>query len=164
MSFACFFGVFKSKPTLHRWQYSDVEVSLPFPAVASWITTHITYLDSIGRPALIFQYKDLTIMHAQSIFVCFVTLLFTFHLLIFFHRCHIKYLFLLTSRSRSRWRLLSSVFSHWPSSDEGSILEYTRKKSCKIVAIADKSTPASGSMSSRFLPVAKCFVGTCVDR
>jgi len=50
---------------------TNVEVSQPFPAITHWIATHTTYLDSIGRPALIFKYKNLTIMHAQSIFVSY---------------------------------------------------------------------------------------------
>lgn len=32
--------------------------------------THVTYLDTIGRPALIFRYKDLTDKHVQSIYAC----------------------------------------------------------------------------------------------
>jgi len=50
---------------------TDVEFTPPFPAIANWKSTHTTYLDSVGRPALTFQYKDLTIMHAQSIYVSY---------------------------------------------------------------------------------------------
>ncbi|RDB22610.1 Dolichyl-diphosphooligosaccharide--protein glycosyltransferase subunit 1 [Hypsizygus marmoreus] len=50
---------------------TDVEFVPPFPAVANWISTHTTYLDSVGRPELTFQYKDLTVFHAQNIFISY---------------------------------------------------------------------------------------------
>jgi len=50
----------------------------PFPAVSNWIGTHTTYLDTTGRPILTFNYKDLTVKHAESIFV---SLFFRFRLL-----------------------------------------------------------------------------------
>ncbi|EDR12406.1 oligosaccharyl transferase alpha subunit [Laccaria bicolor S238N-H82] len=50
---------------------SDVEFSLPFPALSTTIGTHITYLDTTGRPALTFRYKNLTIRHAQNIYVSY---------------------------------------------------------------------------------------------
>jgi oligosaccharyltransferase complex subunit alpha (ribophorin I) len=87
-----------SIPTL---QNSDVEFSPPFPAVLNWITTHTTYLDSTGRPALLFQYKDLTVMHAQSIFVCFLSYFSRVFTYLFSCRCHTDYHFLLISSNRS---------------------------------------------------------------
>ncbi|KAF5388240.1 hypothetical protein D9615_000405 [Tricholomella constricta] len=50
---------------------TGVEFAPPFPAVANRISTHTTYLDSMGRPMLTFEYENLTIMHAQSIFVSY---------------------------------------------------------------------------------------------
>ena len=49
---------------------TDVEYVLPFPAISQSSDTHITYLDTTGRPELIFKYKDLTEKHAQAIYVC----------------------------------------------------------------------------------------------
>ncbi|TFK43538.1 oligosaccharyl transferase alpha subunit [Crucibulum laeve] len=50
---------------------TDVEFSPPFPALENRISTHITYLDTSGRPALTFEYKDLTLKHAQNIYVSY---------------------------------------------------------------------------------------------
>ncbi|KAF8897526.1 oligosaccharyl transferase alpha subunit [Infundibulicybe gibba] len=50
---------------------SDIEFAPPFPAVSNKISTHVTYLDTIGRPALTFEYKDLTTKHAMTIFVSY---------------------------------------------------------------------------------------------
>ncbi|GLB33802.1 putative essential subunit of the N-oligosaccharyl transferase (OST) complex [Lyophyllum shimeji] len=49
----------------------DIEFTPPFPALTNRLSTHKTYLDSTGRPKLTFEYKDLTVMHAQSIFVSY---------------------------------------------------------------------------------------------
>jgi len=49
----------------------DVHFVAPFPAVSSWMGTHTTYLDTTGRPILTFNYKDLVVKHAESIFVGF---------------------------------------------------------------------------------------------
>ncbi|KAJ3563847.1 hypothetical protein NP233_g8674 [Leucocoprinus birnbaumii] len=50
---------------------TDIEVVTPYPARAMWLDNHITYLDTIGRPAIMFEYKDLTIRHAQNIYVVY---------------------------------------------------------------------------------------------
>ncbi|KAF8076378.1 oligosaccharyl transferase alpha subunit [Lyophyllum atratum] len=50
---------------------TDIQFTPPFPALTNRLSTHKTYLDSVGRPVLTFEYKDLTIMHAQSIFVSY---------------------------------------------------------------------------------------------
>lgn len=47
----------------------DIEVVTPYPARAMWLDKHTTYLDTVGRPAIMFEYKDLTIRHAQNIYV-----------------------------------------------------------------------------------------------
>lgn len=41
----------------------------PFPAIALWLDKETTYLDSIGRPAVMCEYKDLTTNHAKNIYV-----------------------------------------------------------------------------------------------
>lgn len=48
---------------------SDVEFSPPFAAPVNELSNHKTYLDSIGRPKLTLKYKDLTLLHAQKIYV-----------------------------------------------------------------------------------------------
>ena len=48
---------------------SDVQYVAPFPAISNSTGNHITYLDTTGRPVLTFQYKDLTVKHAQTILV-----------------------------------------------------------------------------------------------
>ncbi|TRM67578.1 Ribophorin I [Schizophyllum amplum] len=50
---------------------TDVTYTPPFPALSNWASTHITYLDTTGRPELTFKYKDLTEKHAQSIYVSY---------------------------------------------------------------------------------------------
>ncbi|KAL1702316.1 Ribophorin I [Schizophyllum commune] len=50
---------------------TDVDYVLPFPAISQASDTHITYLDTTGRPELIFKYKDLTEKHAQAIYVSY---------------------------------------------------------------------------------------------
>ncbi|KXN86265.1 Dolichyl-diphosphooligosaccharide--protein glycosyltransferase subunit 1 [Leucoagaricus sp. SymC.cos] len=50
---------------------TDIEVITPYPARAMWLDKHTTYLDTIGRPAIMFEYKDLTIRHAQNIYVIY---------------------------------------------------------------------------------------------
>ncbi|KAG6861609.1 hypothetical protein C0995_014516 [Termitomyces sp. Mi166 len=49
----------------------DVEFTTPFPAISNTLSTHITYLDSIGRPKLTFEYQNLTLSHAQNIYVSY---------------------------------------------------------------------------------------------
>ncbi|KAJ7591060.1 Ribophorin I [Mycena floridula] len=50
---------------------TEVEYTAPFPAISSELVTHTTYLDTTGRPALIFHYKNLTDRHVKSIFVSY---------------------------------------------------------------------------------------------
>ncbi|KAF5369896.1 hypothetical protein D9758_001057 [Tetrapyrgos nigripes] len=50
---------------------TDVEYVLPFPALSTEESTHITYLDTVGRPALTFKYKNLTTKHAKAIYVSY---------------------------------------------------------------------------------------------
>ncbi|KAG7096965.1 hypothetical protein E1B28_004362 [Marasmius oreades] len=49
----------------------DVEYAVPYPAVSSEVTTHITYLDTVGRPAIVFKYQNLTNRHVKSIYVSY---------------------------------------------------------------------------------------------
>jgi len=48
---------------------SDVDVISPFPEVSRSMSTHITYLDTTGRPAVTLAYKDLTDKHTGIIYV-----------------------------------------------------------------------------------------------
>ncbi|KAF8913891.1 oligosaccharyl transferase alpha subunit [Gymnopilus junonius] len=50
---------------------TDVQFAVPFPASSTLQETHKTYLDTTGRPALTFKYKDLTVKQAESIFVSY---------------------------------------------------------------------------------------------
>jgi len=50
---------------------TDVQFVAPFPSVSNSTGYHITYLDTTGRPVLTFQYKDLTVKHAESILVSY---------------------------------------------------------------------------------------------
>jgi len=50
---------------------TEVEASLPFPAISGEISTHVTYLDTTGRPALTFNYQNLTEKHAEAIYVSY---------------------------------------------------------------------------------------------
>ncbi|KAF8204968.1 oligosaccharyl transferase alpha subunit [Pholiota molesta] len=50
---------------------TDVQYAAPFPALSNTVGTQVTYLDTIGRPSLTFKYKDLTVRHAESIFVSY---------------------------------------------------------------------------------------------
>ncbi|TFK75916.1 Ribophorin I [Pluteus cervinus] len=49
---------------------TDISYVEPFPST-SWMFTYKTYLDTSGRPTLLFEYQDLTIKHAQSIYVSY---------------------------------------------------------------------------------------------
>ena len=49
---------------------SDIEVFPPFAALTQNISTHVTYLDTVGRPAVTFTYENLTDKHTGIIFVC----------------------------------------------------------------------------------------------
>jgi len=50
---------------------TDVDVVTPFPALSSTISTHISYLDTTGRPAVSLMYKDLTDKHAAMVYVSY---------------------------------------------------------------------------------------------
>jgi oligosaccharyltransferase complex subunit alpha (ribophorin I) len=50
---------------------SDVEVNPPFPPMVMSRSTHVTYLDSIGRPAVTFAYDHLTEKHLGTIYVSY---------------------------------------------------------------------------------------------
>lgn len=49
--------------------HSDVQVFPPFIPLSSSISTHVTYLDTTGRPAISLEYKNLTGKHNQVIYV-----------------------------------------------------------------------------------------------
>ena len=48
---------------------SDIQFSPPFPAVVNSVSTHITYLDTTGRPAITLKYQQLTDRHTGMIYV-----------------------------------------------------------------------------------------------
>ncbi|KAJ2931737.1 hypothetical protein H1R20_g5354, partial [Candolleomyces eurysporus] len=50
---------------------TDVNFVTPFPGLSAVRSTHVTFLDTIGRPSITLQYKDLTIKHAQDIYVTY---------------------------------------------------------------------------------------------
>ncbi|KAF7301668.1 Dolichyl-diphosphooligosaccharide--protein glycosyltransferase subunit 1 [Mycena indigotica] len=50
---------------------TDVEFATPFPATSSSQSTHVTYLDTVGRPAVTLNFKDLTEKHALPIYVSY---------------------------------------------------------------------------------------------
>ncbi|EPQ59907.1 hypothetical protein GLOTRDRAFT_33600 [Gloeophyllum trabeum ATCC 11539] len=50
---------------------TDIEFFPPFPAKNQTISTHITYLDTVGRPALTFHYERLTDKHSGIIYVTY---------------------------------------------------------------------------------------------
>ncbi|KAF9247041.1 Ribophorin I [Melanogaster broomeanus] len=50
---------------------TDIEFISPFPALSSTIFSHVTYLDTTGRPAISLTYKDLTDRHTAMIFVSY---------------------------------------------------------------------------------------------
>jgi len=50
---------------------TDLEVFQPFPSVSDSISTHTTYLDTTGRPAITFKYNNLTDKHGQVIYVTY---------------------------------------------------------------------------------------------
>jgi len=50
---------------------TDVQFVAPFPAISNSTGNHVTYLDTTGRPVLSFQYKDLTVKHAETILVSY---------------------------------------------------------------------------------------------
>lgn len=50
---------------------TDVEYISPFPSLSEKVTTHVTYLDTTGRPAIVLDYKDLTDKHTGMIYVSY---------------------------------------------------------------------------------------------
>ncbi|KAN0097621.1 Ribophorin I [Tylopilus felleus] len=50
---------------------TDVDVVTPFPALSSTISTHVSFLDTTGRPAVSLTYKDLTDKHTAMIYVSY---------------------------------------------------------------------------------------------
>ncbi|KAG2156056.1 Ribophorin I [Suillus clintonianus] len=50
---------------------TNVEFVSPFPELSSSMSTHISYLDTTGRPAVTFAYKDLTYKHTGVIYVSY---------------------------------------------------------------------------------------------
>ncbi|KAA1466496.1 oligosaccharyl transferase alpha subunit [Dentipellis sp. KUC8613] len=50
---------------------TDIEVFPPFPPLSESRSTHITYLDTVGRPAVTFKYKNLTEKHAGLIYASY---------------------------------------------------------------------------------------------
>ncbi|KAJ3986884.1 Ribophorin I [Lentinula detonsa] len=50
---------------------TDVDYVTPFPALSNEISTHVTYLDTIGRPMVTFKYKNLTNKHAKPIYISY---------------------------------------------------------------------------------------------
>lgn len=48
---------------------SDVDYFPPYPTVYDGVSTHVTYLDTIGRPAVSLRYLHLTDMHSGTIYV-----------------------------------------------------------------------------------------------
>lgn len=51
------------------YRLSDIDYFAPFPALSESISTHITYLDTIGRPKITLKYRDLTDKHTGTIYV-----------------------------------------------------------------------------------------------
>ncbi|KIK68178.1 hypothetical protein GYMLUDRAFT_37017 [Collybiopsis luxurians FD-317 M1] len=50
---------------------TDVEYVAPFPSLSNEISTHVTYLDTLGRPLVTFKYKNLTNKHTKPIYVSY---------------------------------------------------------------------------------------------
>ncbi|KAH8105956.1 oligosaccharyl transferase alpha subunit [Cristinia sonorae] len=50
---------------------TDIEFHPPFPALLNRLSTHITYLDTTGRPAITLAYKNLTDKHAGIVYVAY---------------------------------------------------------------------------------------------
>jgi oligosaccharyltransferase complex subunit alpha (ribophorin I) len=55
---------------------SNVVYYRSYPALESTIGTHVTYLDTIGRPSLTLKYKNLTDKHAGG--VIYVSILYDY--------------------------------------------------------------------------------------
>lgn len=50
---------------------SDVEVFPPFHPSSFSSSTHTTYLDTTGRPVVVFKYKNLTDRHTGVIYIAY---------------------------------------------------------------------------------------------
>ncbi|KAF6762619.1 oligosaccharyltransferase alpha subunit [Ephemerocybe angulata] len=50
---------------------TDVSYVTPFPALSAVMGTHVTFLDTVGRPSITLRYKNLTLKHAQEIYVTY---------------------------------------------------------------------------------------------
>ncbi|KAI0327775.1 oligosaccharyl transferase alpha subunit [Cubamyces sp. BRFM 1775] len=50
---------------------TDIDYFAPFPALSESMSTHITYLDTIGRPKITLKYRDLTDKHTGTIYVTY---------------------------------------------------------------------------------------------
>lgn len=48
---------------------SDIDYYAPYPALSERISTHISYLDTVGRPKVTLKYKQLTDRHGGVIYV-----------------------------------------------------------------------------------------------
>ena len=47
----------------------DIDYFVPYPALSETISTHITYLDTVGRPKITLKYAQLTDKHGGNIYV-----------------------------------------------------------------------------------------------
>ncbi|KAH9951690.1 oligosaccharyl transferase alpha subunit [Amylocystis lapponica] len=50
---------------------TDVEFATPFPPLSSELSTHISYLDTVGRPTVTLRYKNLTGKHTGTVYVSY---------------------------------------------------------------------------------------------
>ncbi|KAI0068710.1 oligosaccharyl transferase alpha subunit [Artomyces pyxidatus] len=50
---------------------TDIEIFPPFAPLSQELSTHITYLDTTGRPAVTFKYENLTDKHVGTIYVTY---------------------------------------------------------------------------------------------
>jgi len=61
--------------TLANGLLSDINFETPFDAVSETVGIHTTYLDTIGRPTVTFNYENLTPKQAETILVSLELLL-----------------------------------------------------------------------------------------
>ncbi|TFK87076.1 oligosaccharyl transferase alpha subunit [Polyporus arcularius HHB13444] len=50
---------------------TDVDYVVPWPALSETLSTHITYLDTVGRPKITLKYAQLTDKHGGNIYVTY---------------------------------------------------------------------------------------------
>ncbi|KAI0698548.1 oligosaccharyl transferase alpha subunit [Cerioporus squamosus] len=50
---------------------TDIDYFVPYPALSETISTHITYLDTVGRPKITLKYAQLTDKHGGNIYVTY---------------------------------------------------------------------------------------------